>query len=105
MDQHVWNTVDRLKEWLDENNPAPEQTHRTMRVLKLTEEVGEVAQAVMGATTYNPRKGASHTWQDVEKELCDVMLTAMVALRTLTPDAHKVFAERLETVAARSLTP
>ncbi|GAA2726282.1 hypothetical protein GCM10010315_60210 [Streptomyces luteosporeus] len=56
MDQHTWDTVDRLKDWLDDNNPAHEQTHRTMRVLKLAEEVGEVAQAVMGATTYNPAK-------------------------------------------------
>ncbi|UQI46406.1 MazG-like family protein [Streptomyces sp. HU2014] len=103
MDEHIWATVARLKEWLDESNPAPDRTHRTMRVLKLTEEIGEVAQAVIGATRYNPRKGASHTWHDVEQELCDVILTAMVALRTLTPDAGKVFAERLEHVASRSL--
>ncbi|MGA5131366.1 MazG-like family protein [Streptomyces olivoreticuli] len=74
MEQQTWDTVGRLKEWLDEHNPAPEQTHRIMRILKLTEEIGEVAQAVMGATDYNPRKGATHTWQDVEAELCDVML-------------------------------
>ncbi|MEU3752388.1 MazG-like family protein [Streptomyces olivoreticuli] len=94
MDQQAWDTVGRLKEWLDEHDPAPEETHRTMRVLKLTEEIGEVAQAVMGATGYGPRKGATHTWQDVEAELCDVMLTAMVALRILTPDAQQIFATR-----------
>lgn len=104
MDQHTWTTIDRLVGWLDDNNPVPEQTARTMRVLKLTEEIGEVAEAVIGATSYNPRKGASHTWQDVEHELCDVILTAMVALRTLTPDARKVFAERIDHVAGRSLT-
>jgi hypothetical protein len=45
----------------------------------------------------------THTWQDVEAELCDVILTAMVALTTVNPDARKVFAEHLDRVAGRSL--
>ncbi|MBB4894655.1 NTP pyrophosphatase (non-canonical NTP hydrolase) [Streptomyces olivoverticillatus] len=103
MDQHTWATVDRLVTWLDENNRMSDESRRTLRVKKLTEEVGEVAQAVIGATGQNPRKGTTHTWADVENELCDVVLTAMVALRTLTPDAARIFAERLDHVAARSL--
>ncbi len=103
MDQSSWATVGRLVEWLDDASAAPPQTERILRVLKLSEEVGEVAEAVIGAMGQNPRKGSSHTWEDVQHELCDVMLTAMVALRTLTPDAQKVFAERLEYVAGRSL--
>ncbi|GAA5007919.1 hypothetical protein GCM10025734_49450 [Kitasatospora paranensis] len=73
-----------------------------MRILKLSEEVGEVAAAVIGATGQNPRKGVTHSWDDVRSELCDVMITAMVALRTLTPDAEAVFAERLRFVDARA---
>ncbi len=57
-----------------------------LRILKLSEEVGEVAEAVIGATGQNPRKGFSHTWDDVQAELCDVAITALMALRTLTPD-------------------
>jgi NTP pyrophosphatase (non-canonical NTP hydrolase) len=72
-------------------------------VLKLSEEVGEVAQAVIGVKGHNPRKGTTHSWQDVESELCDVIVTAMVALRTLTPDAAQVFASHLGGVADRSL--
>jgi hypothetical protein len=45
----------------------------------------------------------THTWDDVEAELCDVMLTAMVALTTLTPNARKVFGTHLARVADRSL--
>ncbi|WP_425586358.1 MazG-like family protein [Streptomyces sannanensis] len=71
--------------------------------LSLLDEVGEPRPS-WGATACNPRKGNSHTWEDVQSELCDVILTAMVALRTITPDAGKVFAERLEHVADRSLT-
>jgi len=37
----------------------------------------------------NPRKDITHTWDYVQAELCDVMFIAMVALRTLTPDAPK----------------
>jgi hypothetical protein len=57
----------------------------------------------MGATNSNPRKGASHTWEDVQNEVCDVILTGMVALVSLTPDGQKVFQEQLEIIAERSL--
>jgi NTP pyrophosphatase (non-canonical NTP hydrolase) len=101
----MWEQVSRLVKWLDDNNAeqSPEMA-RVMRVLKLSEEVGEVAEAAIGATASNPRKGASHTWQDVENELCDVILTGMVALRTLNPAAETVFADRMKIVAERSLT-
>jgi NTP pyrophosphatase (non-canonical NTP hydrolase) len=76
-----------------------------MRMLKLQEEVGEAAQAVIGATGHNPRKGVTHSWDDVGAELCDVVITALVALRTLTPDAREVFARNLDRVTRRSLPP
>ena len=58
---------------------------------------------MIGATGQNPRKGTTHTWDDVQSELCDVALTAMVALRTLTPDTREVFTAHLERVRERSL--
>lgn len=51
----------------------------------------------------NPRKGITHTWDDVQAELCDVILTAMVALATITPEARKTFDAHLARVADRSL--
>jgi hypothetical protein len=51
-----------------------------LRIMKLTEETGEVTQAVTGTLGQNPRKGVTHTWDDVQAELCDVIFTAMVAL-------------------------
>ncbi|MFD8421539.1 MazG-like family protein [Streptomyces sp. NPDC059466] len=74
-----------------------------LRILKLSEEVGEVAQAVIGATGQNPRKGTTHTWDDVRSELCDVVITGLVALRTLAPDAREVFTSHLAGVTDRSL--
>jgi hypothetical protein len=47
--------------------------------------------------------GVTHTWDDVQAELCDVILTAMVVLATLTPDARETFNSHLDRVASRSL--
>lgn len=102
--EHLWPTIDRLVQWLDDETDTTPEVARLLRVLKISEEAGEVAEAIHGVTGANPRKGASHTWEDVQSELCDVILTSMVALRTITPDAEKVFAERLDHVAGRSLT-
>jgi NTP pyrophosphatase (non-canonical NTP hydrolase) len=99
----TWDTIGRLHAWLDENRDLPPPQDTLLRILKLSEEVGEVAQAIIGATGQNPRKGTTHSWQDVESELCDVIITAMVALRTLTPDAPEVFEAHLRGIAERPL--
>ncbi|MFD5269957.1 MazG-like family protein [Streptomyces sp. NPDC058335] len=99
----LWDTVDALWAWLDAGQPVAGREGLVLRILKLSEEVGEVAQAVIGATGQNPRKGTSHSWEDVQSELCDVVITALVALRTLTPQAREVFAGHLTRVARRSL--
>ncbi|MEV4915453.1 MazG-like family protein [Streptomyces tirandamycinicus] len=103
MDASTWETVERLRDWLDAESPVSPDEARLLRVLKIGEEFGEVAEALHGARAANPRKGADHTWQDVQKELCDVAVTTLVALATLTPDAQKVFEERLRQIADRSL--
>ncbi|MFH8565209.1 MazG-like family protein [Streptomyces sp. NPDC017988] len=98
----LWDTIDRLHGWLDAHNDRAPQEALLLRVLKLSEEVGEVAQAVIGTTGQNPRKGTTHTWDDVRAELCDVVVTAMVALRTLTPDTRAVLTAHLRRVSERS---
>lgn len=102
-DDDVWESIDRLRAWLDANRAHDGQEGLLLRILKLSEEVGEVAQAVIGATGQNPRKGITHTWDDVRSELCDVVITALVALHTLTPDAREVFMTHLAGVTERSL--
>ncbi len=99
----LWHTIDDLWKWLEAEQSVGGREGLLLRVLKLSEEVGEVAEAVIGATGQNPRKGTDHTWADVEAELCDVVITAMVALRTLTPGAREVFERHLIRVARRSL--
>ncbi|GAA2517406.1 MazG-like family protein [Streptomyces gobitricini] len=96
MDRTTWDGVHKLRDWLDEEaTPAAAGDVKLLRVLKIGEEFGEVAEALHGVLGANPRKGNSHTWQDVEKELGDVIVTAMVALATITPDAENVLDARL----------
>ncbi|MFJ8928069.1 MazG-like family protein [Streptomyces sp. NPDC102364] len=102
-DNDLWATVDRLRAWLDDNNARPPQEALLLRMLKLSEEVGEVSQAVIGTVGQNPRKGVSHSWGDVESELCDVVVTALVALGTLTPDPRGALRAHVAAVAERSL--
>ncbi|WAZ21350.1 MazG-like family protein [Streptomyces cinnabarinus] len=101
----LWAGIDDLWAWLDANRPLDGREGLLLRMLKLSEEVGEVAEAVIGATGQNPRKGVTHTWDDVQAELCDVVITALVALRTLTPDTRQVFSDHLARVRERSLGP
>ncbi|MGW0368566.1 MazG-like family protein [Streptomyces coeruleorubidus] len=98
----LWATIDTLSEWLDTHRPVEGREGVLLRILKLSEEVGEVAEAVIGATGQNPRKGMTHTWDDVQAELCDVVITALMALRSLTPEAREIFAGHLERVTRRS---
>ncbi|MFF2963748.1 MazG-like family protein [Streptomyces sp. NPDC057963] len=95
MDGTMWDGVQKLRGWLDAENQAAVGDVRLLRVLKITEEAGEVAEAVTGALGANPRKGDSHSWQDVEKELGDVIVTAAVALATISSDPEKALADRV----------
>lgn len=84
-DHNPWDDVEKLTTWLDASNGTSEQ-ELILRVLKIQEEAGEVAQAVIGMVGQNPRKGVTHTELDVIAELCDVIVTAMVAVNTITGD-------------------
>ena len=102
MDDATWQIIERLQAWLDQGSTLPAETKTILQILKITEEAGEVAEALIGVTGQNPRKGYSHSWQDVENELCDVVITALVALTRVNPDARAVFERHLASVAART---
>ncbi|MET8160369.1 MazG-like family protein [Sphaerisporangium sp. NPDC005289] len=103
MDANIWQNVEQLVAWLDGESKQATDTELLLRILKVSEEAGEVAAAVVGAFGQNPRKGFTHTWQDVDAELCDVILTAMVALRSRNPEASQLLRTHVTTVTARSL--
>ncbi|MGW3326338.1 PIG-L family deacetylase [Streptomyces virginiae] len=61
----------------------------TIQVLKLSEEVGESAGAVIGASGANPRK--EHTWSDVQEEVADTAITSLVTLYRMLGDQASAF--------------
>lgn len=94
-----WITIKCLVAWLDaENGRSDDEVG--LRILKLTEEIGEVAQAWIGVQGQNPRKGVTHTTIDVQDELVDVMVTAAVALASLTDNPAAVLDAKLQQIAA-----
>lgn len=97
----TWPTLAALVAWLDTTNGQSD--HETaMRLMKVTEEAGEAVAAYIGTVGQNPRKGRTHTADDVAAELCDVALTALVALHSFTDDPEAMFREHLAAVAARA---
>lgn len=75
---------------------------RAMRLAKLGEEVGEVNQAYIGYLGANKRKGQTHDQFDISKELCDVAITALVALSDWTDrDPIEMLTSQLDQVARR----
>ena len=96
-----WSTIRNLVAWLDaENGRSPDEI--SLRILKLSEESGEAAQAWIGVRGQNPRKGVTHTHVDVQDELCDVIVTAAVALASIAGNPGDVLDAKLAKVAARS---
>lgn len=70
-----------LSQWLDSwNIDKPVSTQVWERVGKVGEESGEVFSAMIGWAAQNPRKGLTHDQRDVEKELYDVVITALGAI-------------------------
>lgn len=102
MTNDLYKTVELATEWLDRKN-GTSITEKTMRLFKLAEETGEVAQAWIGYTGQNPRKGHTHTLDDVVGELADVVMTALVAMRSLGADPRQVMDRCEEKAAARLL--
>ncbi|NMO51499.1 hypothetical protein HH310_09885 [Actinoplanes sp. TBRC 11911] len=100
MTDSTWDAVAAARAWLDASNGTSplELTHR---ILKLTEEAGEAAAAWIGANGQNPRKGVTHTYEDVADELADVAFTALVAIASLGFSPEDTLARCAQKVAKR----
>jgi NTP pyrophosphatase (non-canonical NTP hydrolase) len=103
-DAKIWAGVASAKDWLDDHNGA-ETLELTCRILKVTEEAGEAAQAWIGALGQNPRKGVTHSREDVVAELADVAFTALVAIGSLGGDPESALTACAAKVAKRLPPP
>lgn len=59
------------------------------RVAKVSEEVGEAIDALIGITGQNPRKGYYGSRADLLSELADVALTGLYAMQHFTKNRHE----------------
>jgi NTP pyrophosphatase (non-canonical NTP hydrolase) len=76
-----------------------------IRLLKLTEEVGEAAEALIGMRGLNSRKGTCRSRDDLLDELADVIITAAVAMSGIAGDADQArghLERRLTVVTGRA---
>lgn len=99
----VWADIETVTAWLNSHNDLTDH-EITLRILKIQEEAGEVAEARINQLAQNPRKGKFATEAEVIGELCDVVVTAMVAINSITGDAtvsRGFLASRLASVLAR----
>ncbi|GII65614.1 hypothetical protein Skr01_56990 [Sphaerisporangium krabiense] len=98
-----WQTLASLVDWLNRSNGTSD--HETaIRVMKVGEEFGEAVAAYVGMTGQNPRKGITHSAEDVAGELVDVAVTALVALHSFTRDPRGTFEAKLARIADRVAT-
>lgn len=72
-----------------------------LRLLKVQEEGGEVAEAVIGFVGANKRKGRTHEPEDVARELADVVVTAMVALHDWVAEPEQFMKAHLQGLLER----
>jgi NTP pyrophosphatase (non-canonical NTP hydrolase) len=100
MSDEIWQAVHTIRTWLDSANGASGQ-ELTCRILKVTEEAGEAAGAWIGVLGTNPRKGVTHTVDDVAAELADVAMSALVAIESLGIDAQATLARCAAKVQGR----
>ena len=99
----MWQVVGQQKAWLDAHPDTDPALAVPLRVLKVAEEAGEAAAALIGTTGQNPRKGRSHTDADLASELCDVITAAAVALATVVPDPEQALRDHIGRVYMRSI--
>ena len=100
MTDTIWGAVRTSRDWLDSANGC-DRHELTCRILKVTEEAGEAAGAWIGVIGQNPRKGVTHSQDDVAAELADVALTALVAIESLGLDARQILNDCANKVLAR----
>jgi len=104
MSPGYWQHIAAITRWLDDH-PAYYGDALQWRVGKIAEELGEAHQALGAMAGQNPRKLTPETRGrnagHLAAELSDVIVTASVALLTLTPAADTQLTRRLNLILER----
>jgi NTP pyrophosphatase (non-canonical NTP hydrolase) len=89
-----WQAIVGIDNWLD-NSVSADYHNQPLaqdwaRVGKVIEELGEVIRALIGYTGQNPRKGTTHSKQEMLDELADTAITAILAMEHFTKNPAEV---------------
>lgn len=102
--QDFWQDVAVITRWLDDNPPEFGNWIQ-WRIGKIAEELGEVQAALIQAGNANPRKAGGRRVRvdmtDVSDELCDVIITACVALDGIDAQAARRLDARMISIRGR----
>lgn len=99
-DEALYDAVEAAREHFDRNNGAGRE-EMGLRILNVAEEAGEAAAAWIGYVGQNPRKGVTHTLDQVGDELADTAVTALIAIASLGLDVAEVMSRCTAKVVAR----
>lgn len=82
-----------ISQWIDDSYPPylEEETWIRRRCGKVAAEAGEVIDALDGYFGENPRKGVTHTMDDLIEELLDTAVAALGAVEHLTGNDGQSF--------------
>jgi hypothetical protein len=111
----IFGDIAAINRWLDQANASATYDDDATRVMKVSEEIGEFIEALMlangraaaayiGLTGQNPRKGQTHTIDDVNRELADITVTALCAIQHFTGNksvTRAVLAAKIAGIMAR----
>lgn len=97
-----------ISRWID-GSPSYVDCHPETvmwrRVTKVCEEAGEVVDALGGMVGENPRKGVTHTRDDLIGELLDTAISALAAVEHLTGNEGEswgLLCDKIERVCDRA---
>lgn len=85
-------SVAAISKWIDESpgySGLDPEAHLWRRCMKIVAETGEAHDALCGMIGENPRKGITHTKDDLLGELLDVAVAALGAVEHLTGNEGK----------------
>lgn len=85
----LFEIVPTLVAWHDAHARC-DREQRGLRIAKAGQEAGEAMEAWFGVVGNNPRKGVSHTLDDVVDELGDTVLAALIAIASVGRDPAEV---------------
>ncbi|MDJ0383150.1 NUDIX domain-containing protein [Streptomyces sp. G-G2] len=91
----VWAQIQAVHDRMRTHGEKIGQPLLPLLMLKVQEEAGEAAQALMGVLGANPRKGAYSSMEEFQHELCDLITAGMIALRATSPQAATILSDHV----------